>query len=329
DQNETWTETNPARVDSDGDGINDGVEDADQDGVVDTGETDPRNPDTDGDGLSDGVEDADQDGVVDTGETDPRSTDTDGDCYKDNIELDMGSLPTNGGSTPDVPTPSASNMVINEIHAKPDVVEGDANGDGVLDIYDDEFIELVNISNVYVDLSDYELHDVGVGLRHIFSDSPLRTIVPPGEAVVVFGDWTGTLSGTFGNAMANGLVFKASTGTLGLNNSGDIVDLKDSGGSTTILSQDYGSEANHDQSITLYPDKTGTFVKHLDAPSSGGRRFSPGTMVNGDPFTTTISWIFPIRINFQPSSSVTPPGYNNDTAGEYLTSGNHYGWLPQ
>ena len=40
-------------------------------GVVDPGETDPFNPDTDGDGLFDGVEDANGNGLVDPGETDP------------------------------------------------------------------------------------------------------------------------------------------------------------------------------------------------------------------------------------------------------------------
>ncbi|MCA9493111.1 MAG: hypothetical protein KC621_24440 [Myxococcales bacterium] len=40
-------------VDSDDDGLLDGVEDADHDGVLDAGETDPADPDTDGDGICD------------------------------------------------------------------------------------------------------------------------------------------------------------------------------------------------------------------------------------------------------------------------------------
>ncbi len=60
--------------DSDDDLIIDGVEDANQDGEYDEGiETDPLNPDTDGDTLDDGVEDANQNGVVDEpDESDPR-----------------------------------------------------------------------------------------------------------------------------------------------------------------------------------------------------------------------------------------------------------------
>ena len=46
--------THPLNPDSDDDGLLDGEEDADQDGVLDEGGTDPTNPDTDGDGLSDG-----------------------------------------------------------------------------------------------------------------------------------------------------------------------------------------------------------------------------------------------------------------------------------
>ncbi len=47
--------TVPLDPDTDGDGLPDGVEDADHDGTVDPGETDPRDPDTDGDGILDGL----------------------------------------------------------------------------------------------------------------------------------------------------------------------------------------------------------------------------------------------------------------------------------
>ena len=60
-----------SRTDSDGDGIYDHVE-MKGDGVYDEGlDTDPNNPDTDGDGLSDGEEDANQDGHVDANESNP------------------------------------------------------------------------------------------------------------------------------------------------------------------------------------------------------------------------------------------------------------------
>ena len=48
--------TDPHDADSDDDGILDGIEDANHNGVVDEGETDPCNVDTDGDGIQDGTE---------------------------------------------------------------------------------------------------------------------------------------------------------------------------------------------------------------------------------------------------------------------------------
>ncbi len=79
-------ETDPNSADTDEDGIPDGVEDADQDGELDAGETDPTSADTDNDGIPDGVEDADQDGELDAGETDPTSADTDNDGIPDGVE---------------------------------------------------------------------------------------------------------------------------------------------------------------------------------------------------------------------------------------------------
>ena len=53
---ELATGTDPLDADSDDDGLLDGNEDADHDGLVGPGETDPREADTDGDGLQDGTE---------------------------------------------------------------------------------------------------------------------------------------------------------------------------------------------------------------------------------------------------------------------------------
>ena len=68
-------------ADSDGDGLSDSLEAFLQ--------TNPGNPDSDGDGLLDGQEDANQDGVLD-GETDPNSGDTDMDGMGDKYEVDYG-----------------------------------------------------------------------------------------------------------------------------------------------------------------------------------------------------------------------------------------------
>src|SRR5205085_3190750 len=82
------THTSPVNPDSDGDGIPDGVEDANHNGRVDMGETDPLSRDSDGDGVPDGIEDANHNGRVDMGEADPRVRDTDGDGISDGIEYE-------------------------------------------------------------------------------------------------------------------------------------------------------------------------------------------------------------------------------------------------
>ena len=102
------------RDDTDGDVILDGIEDSNQDGVLDAGEMNPLVGDSDGDGLSDGfesdmmgllipqkqitavdtdgdgigdgVEDANHNGQVDAGESNPLSTDSDGDGLNDGFE---------------------------------------------------------------------------------------------------------------------------------------------------------------------------------------------------------------------------------------------------
>jgi hypothetical protein len=67
------------------------INDWDCDGLPDSLEnttcTDPFDADTDDDGISDGVEDANHNGVVDYGETDPCDIDTDDDGIQDGTEL--------------------------------------------------------------------------------------------------------------------------------------------------------------------------------------------------------------------------------------------------
>lgn len=98
DSIENATCTDVADADTDDDGISDGAEDANQNGVLDSGETDPCNPDTDGDLIQDGTESGVTVGLTDTNanifvpDADPGSTtspllgDTDGDTYSDGEE---------------------------------------------------------------------------------------------------------------------------------------------------------------------------------------------------------------------------------------------------
>ncbi len=165
--------------------------------------------------------------------------------------------------------------VINEINADPDTTNGDANGDGQADTQDDEFVEIVNATGSDADVSGWTLSD-GYGVRHTF---PEGTVIPAGCATVVFGG--GALLADFGGAVGQ----LASTGALGLNNSGDSVTLATPDG-IVMAHVDYGSIAGNNQSITLDPDVTGTaFVEHSSATGSGGALFSPGHRVDGSQFS--------------------------------------------
>ena len=91
-------ETDPNNPDTDGDGLNDGLErglaTAEGVGTEDTWKpdtdpttkTDPLDADSDNDGLLDGQEDKNENGKVDTDETNPTDTDSDDDGLTDNNE---------------------------------------------------------------------------------------------------------------------------------------------------------------------------------------------------------------------------------------------------
>ena len=163
-------------------------------------------------------------------------------------------------------------LVINEIHADPDTAAGDANRDGIRDSSDDEFIELVNNSTEDLDISGWSLKD-NSSVRHVF---PPGTKVPAGCVIVVFGG--GTPAGFF----CGNLIQTASTGRLGLNNTGDTVFLSD--GISDIDVQSFGSEGGDNQALTRSPDISGPFLKHSVAEGSDGSLFSPGTMLDGSCF---------------------------------------------
>ena len=189
-----------------------------------------------------------------------------------------------------------SQVVISEIHADPDgSLAGDANGDGVRDSGDDEFVELLNTGTTAVDISGWTLADASA-TRFTF---PASTVIPPREAAVVFGG--GTPTGAFGNAAANGLVFTA--GTLSLNNTGDTVTLADDL-ATALQVVSYGSEANDNQSIVRDPDfSNAPFAKHSLVPDAGGALYSPGTRINGQVFNVPPGAVILTEVLYDPNGA--------------------------
>lgn len=168
---------------------------------------------------------------------------------------------------------SQIDLVLNEFQADPDATNGDANGDGTVNTSDDEFIEIYNNGPNPVDISGWTVAD-GFDVRHTFAPG---TTIGTCQALVIFGG--GTPTGSFGGAQ----VLVADSGALGLNNSNDSITLND--GSNDRISVAYGT-ASSNQSYTLDPDITGgSYVEHSTATGSSGALFSPGTQINGSPFT--------------------------------------------
>jgi hypothetical protein len=127
-----------------------------------------------------------------------------------------------------------------------------------------------------VDLSGWRLEVGFILLAHRF---PADTWLQPGTAIVIFGG--GEPQGAFGGS----LIQTASTGSLNLMNTGDILTLKRPDG-MAVLTLSYALEAGDNQSITRSPDITGSepLVRHSQAVGSAGALFSPGTRLDGTLF---------------------------------------------
>jgi len=214
-----------------------------------------------------------------------------------------------------------STIGINEYLADPpDGLAGDANGDGTRDSADDEFVEVVNRAMVPIDISGYKIRDLDA-VRFTF---PVGTMIPAGEAAVVFGG--GTPTGEFGNAKVNGLVFTTGSGGLSLNNGGDTLSLLDASSQTIESITFTSAEGNANQSLNRNPEIFGTvFAPHTSIPGAGGRLFSPGARVDGTPFTTgpRISSIMPDSVPLNtPAFDMTIQGSNFEATAKAFIDGN-------
>jgi hypothetical protein len=161
--------------------------------------------------------------------------------------------------------------VLNEILSDPGGV--DVNGDGVASATQDEFIELVNLSGVALDLTGVAILAGPPGspaLSHTFG----ALCLPPYEGVVVFSGGSPTLT----KPMA---VVLTSNKALGLNNGGETVVLRAADGSDLDT---YAFTTSAGQSWVRIPDGTGPFGKHKTAPDSADAPFSPGACNDGSSF---------------------------------------------
>ena len=175
----------------------------------------------------------------------------------------------------DVPQTGA--LLINEVlYDPPSGSDGDANGDGMRDPLEDEFIEFINLSASDLDVSGFKIYDADAlaanSPRHIF---PAGSIVPAGKSIVVFGG--GTPTGGFGGA----IVQTASDGELNMSNAGDLMTVTDAADMVQVTFDIEPLSNNPDESYTRNPDITGDFEQHN---ANTPLLFSPGTKVDSSPF---------------------------------------------
>lgn len=190
-----------------------------------------------------------------------------------------------GGDAINFPIPVPSNfctpsdIVINEVLADPgSIASNDANNDGDTDGSEDEFIELFNTSETDIDLSGFTLSE-GAGVRYTF---PPGFILPRRSAFVLFGGGTPNVPC---------LSDVADTFFIGLNNSGDVVTLRNAAG-LTVAQMSYGGEGGNDQSVALATDGdvASGYVQHTTiANPSGAPLTQSACLENDDPqFTLPI-----------------------------------------
>ena len=136
-----------------------------------------------------------------------------------------------------------------------------------------EFVEIVNVGTGSANLAGWTISD-GTQARHAF---PAGTSLAAGSSIVVFGGSAGIPAG-LGNAVA------ASTGGLGLANTGDTVKLADASG-VTVNTFTYGSGLASTDGVSMNrsPDASasGTFVLHTNLSAAIS---SPGKRANGSAF---------------------------------------------
>jgi len=173
--------TDPLDSDSDDDGLTDGQEDANLNGVLDSGETNPNDADSDDDGLNDGVEvngsnptnpldsDSDNDGLtdgqedtnsngaLDSGETNPNDADSDDDELSDGVEVTLGTDPL------DPDTDDDKLLDGQEVSVGTDPLDSDSDDDGILDGEDVEWLQ-----NVITSLPSTAFKSSGHGLQTAF-----------------------------------------------------------------------------------------------------------------------------------------------------------------
>jgi hypothetical protein len=193
-------------------------------------------------------------------------------CKTEDVEIDQASL---------TDTTGARGLIINEVNYDPSNVglQGDANGDGIYNQIQDEFIEIYNSGTADLNISGYTVRDSVLvdSLAVVRFTFPEGTILPKGKACVVFGG--GTPTGNFGGSQ---LFLSSDAAGLSLENTGETINICNRQGMLILSFNSDAQSNNPNESYTLNPDIIGIFVQHLAANPT--KAFSPGTKITGANF---------------------------------------------
>ncbi|MFT7579906.1 MAG: phosphatidylserine/phosphatidylglycerophosphate/cardiolipin synthase-like enzyme [Myxococcota bacterium] len=131
-----------------------------------------------------------------------------------------------------------------------------------------EYVELVNVGDAAADLSDWTLGDAVVDTRHIFETG---TTLLPGHVIVVFD------RGTHDDVPQ---AILSTSGVLSLNNSGDVVTLKDQAGQMVNGVSYSRSSSGVSLNRAFDGDPDADLVDHDNANGAAGD-ISPGVQTDG------------------------------------------------
>ena len=167
------------------------------------------------------------------------------------------------------PTANAASPHYNPLHRK---TPSSSSRVGV----EDEYVEIVNLSPVSVDLQNWTLSDSAV-IRHVFGG---LDFIQSSNAVVVYG---GKQTGSEPQLGPGIFAAPASRGTsgLGLNNTRDSILLRNAQGRLVSRITYVSSLLKTNASVTRSPDLDGPFTNHVAA---SGLNSSPGLRNDGKIF---------------------------------------------
>ena len=172
-------------------------------------------------------------------------------------------------------TPMPGDLVMNEFMAADNM--SDTNCDGSTTSSADEFIELVNVSSKYLDLTGLTIAD-SVIVRHTFAPTASGSMtLAPGMAVVVWGAGAPNCPGVTN-------WFVASTGQLGLNDDLDTITVATGDATPVPLITHAYTTPTLNVSFNRSPDVTGTVYALHNAVTGAVGDFSPGLRANKTAF---------------------------------------------